>query len=177
LESEIKRLQAELGKSEETKQRSSLKNRIKTRENRLLTAGLSEEIGPVVAKSILVFFSSHAGRRLLERLNELGIQPVGNLATRTNDAATLAFTGKTFVLTGSLPTLSRDDASALIRDAGGSVTGSVSKNTHYLLAGESAGSKLDKAQELGVEVLSEDQFLSMLKKKKTLPSPSQGNLL
>ncbi len=177
LESEIKRLQAELEKSEEPKQRSSLKNRIKTRENRLLTAGLSEEIGPVVAKSILAFFSSPAGRRILERLNELGIQPVGSLATRTNDAATLAFTGKTFVLTGSLPTLSRDDASALIRDAGGSVTGSVSKKTHFLLAGESAGSKLDKAQELGVEVLSEDQFLSMLKKKKALPSPSQGNLL
>jgi DNA ligase (NAD+) len=68
----------------------------------------------------------------------------------------------TFVLTGSLPTISRDEVSALIRDAGGNVTGSVSKNTDYLLAGEEAGSKLDKAKELGVKILSEKEFLDML---------------
>ncbi len=69
------------------------------------------------------------------------------------------FAGKTFVLTGTLPTLSRDEASALIREAGGNVTGSVSKNTDYVLAGESAGSKLDKARELGVEILTEEPIL------------------
>jgi DNA ligase (NAD+) len=70
--------------------------------------------------------------------------------------------GKTFVLTGTLPTLSRDEASALIREAGGNVTGSVSKNTDFLLAGEEAGSKLDKAKELGVKILTEKDFLELL---------------
>ena len=80
-------------------------------------------------------------------------------------AESLAFNGKTFVLTGTLPSLSRDEASALIRDAGGNVTGSVSKNTNYLLAGEEAGSKLDKAKELGVKILTEKEFMEMLGKK------------
>jgi DNA ligase (NAD+) len=71
--------------------------------------------------------------------------------------------GKIIVLTGTLPTLSRDAASALIREAGGDVTSSVSKNTDYVLAGESAGSKLDKARELKVTVLTEQEFLAMLK--------------
>jgi DNA ligase (NAD+) len=73
--------------------------------------------------------------------------------------------GKTFVLTGTLPTLSRDEASALIREAGGNVTGSVSKNTDFLLAGEEAGSKLDKAKELGVKILTEKELLQMLGSK------------
>jgi DNA ligase (NAD+) len=66
------------------------------------------------------------------------------------------------VLTGSLPTLSRDEASALVRDAGGNVTNSVSKNTDFLLAGEESGSKLDKAKELNVKILTEKEFLEML---------------
>jgi len=66
--------------------------------------------------------------------------------------------GKTFVLTGTLPILSRDDAKEMIRKAGGDVSGSVSAKTDYVLAGESAGSKLDKARELGVKIISEDEF-------------------
>ena len=73
-----------------------------------------------------------------------------------------AVTGKTFVLTGTLPNLSRDDARALIENAGGKVSGSVSKKTNFVVAGESAGSKLAKAQKLGVEVLSEDNLKKIL---------------
>jgi len=85
--------------------------------------------------------------------------------------------GKTFVLSGTLPTLSRDGASALIRDAGGNVTGSVSKNTDFLLAGESAGAKLEKARELGVKVLSEEEFIKMLgPQPRAKPVTTQGLL-
>ena len=73
--------------------------------------------------------------------------------------------GKIFVLTGTLPTLSREEASALIRDAGGSVASSVSKNTDFVLAGENAGSKLEKARELGIETLSEEKFLNLIGSK------------
>ena len=107
----------------------------------------------------------------------MGIHPLGTNAGETNDLNAAPLTGKTFVLTGTLPSLSRDEASALIRDAGGSVTGSVSKKTDYLRAGESAGSKFDKAKELGVVVLSEADFLAMLKKQKTKTTASQGSLL
>ncbi len=157
--------------------RTSLKNKIKTRTNRLLTVGLSEEIGPVVARSIIGYFSSDSGKKVLSRLRDLEIHPLGTNAGETNDVNASPLTGKTFVLTGTLPSLSRDEASALIRDAGGSVTGSVSKNTDFLLAGESAGSKFDKAKELGVVVLSEADFLAMLKKQKTKITASQGSLL
>ena len=191
-ESEIKTLQADLkkitaeledaGLSQEKIERlrdtrTSLKNKIKTRTNRLLTVGLSEEIGPVVARSIIGYFSSDSGKKVLSRLRDLGIHPLGTNAGETNDENASPLTGKTFVLTGTLPSLSRDEASALIRDAGGSVTGSVSKNTDFLLAGESAGSKFDKAKELGVVVLSEADFLAMLKKQKTKTTASQGSLL
>jgi DNA ligase (NAD+) len=85
--------------------------------------------------------------------------------------------GKTFVLTGKLPTLSRDEASALVRDAGGNVTGSVSNNTDFLLAGEEAGSKLAKAKELGVKILTEQEFLELLGTKvKVKPATNQGSL-
>jgi DNA ligase (NAD+) len=144
--------------------RTSLKNKIKTRENRLLTVGLSEEIGPVVAKSIGDFFSSVSGKRILKRLQELKIHPVGIVENQSKPVAGASpFFGKTFVLTGTLPTLSRDEASALIRDVGGNVTGSISTKTDFLLAGEEAGSKLDKAKELGTKILTEKEFLEMLK--------------
>ena len=145
-----------------SKLRSSLKNKIKTRENRLLTVGLSEEIGPVVAKSIINFFSSDSGKRVLNRLQEFGIHPVGSIKNQNNaDAGTSPFLGKTFVLTGTLPTLTREEATAKIEAAGGKVTGSVSKKTDYVLAGTEAGSKLTKAQELGVKILDEAEFLKI----------------
>jgi DNA ligase (NAD+) len=166
-EEEIIRLKSDLGQADikelTSKEKSSLKNRIKTRENRLLTAGLSEEIGPVVAKSVLDYFQSVSGQKTLKRLNELEIHPVGDLGgSKSIGAGVLSLTGKTFVLTGTLPSLSRDEASVMIRNAGGNVTGSVSKKTDYLLAGEEAGSKLDKAKELGVKIISEKEFLEML---------------
>jgi DNA ligase (NAD+) len=175
-EKEIERFQAELKNLEENKSasnsqlRTSLKNKIKTRENRLLTVGLSEEIGPVVAMSIIGFFSSANGRNILKRLHELKIHPVGSIGNQSVDASASPFIGKTFVLTGTLPTFSRDEASALIRDAGGNVTGSVSKNTDFLLAGEEAGSKLDKARELSIKILSEKDFFEMLGQK---PKPKK----
>ena len=167
LESDIKKLQFELNGLEEckanAKARNSLKGKIKTRENRLLTAGLSEEIGPVVAKSINAFFASERGKQVLKRLQELGISPKGDLENQSGKSRASLLTGNTFVLTGTLPTLSREQASAMIREAGGNVTGSVSKKTDYLLAGEEAGSKLDKAKDLGIKILSESEFLDLLK--------------
>ena len=117
-------------------------------------------VGPVAAQAVLDWFASPAGVKVLARLKKLGISPHGT--AKTPAATGRPLTGKTFVLTGTLPTLSRDEASALIRDAGGNVTGSVSKNTDYVLAGESAGSKLDKARELGVPVLDEARFRALL---------------
>lgn len=128
-------------------------------------------IGPVASAAILGWFSSENGRRIVTRLGRLGILPQGRAGSRA--AGTLPFAGKTFVLTGTLPTLSRDEASALIRSAGGSVTGSVSKNTDFLLAGENAGSKLDRARELGVRVLSEKEFQGLLGGAK---AEAQGSL-
>ncbi len=155
--------------------RDGFKNKIKTRENRLLTVGLSEEIGPVVARSIKEYFDSVSGKEVLRRLSDLGIHPVGDFVNQGSATKISEFTGKTFVLTGTLPTLSRDEASELIRQAGASVTGSVSKNTNFLLAGEAAGSKFDKAKELGVEILNEEQFLAKLSKQKKVKTSSQGS--
>ena len=151
------------------KRRAKVKGRLATLDERLHKAGMPEELGPVVAESVLDFFGSKTGKGILSRLKQLEIWPLGGLA-QTTTPKIQALDGKTFVLTGTLPTLSRDEASALIRDAGGNVTGSVSKNTDYLLAGEEAGSKLDKAKELGVKILYEKDFLDLLGSK---PKPSQ----
>jgi NAD-dependent DNA ligase len=121
-------------------------------------------IGPVTAKALVEWAASDLGQRVLARMQQLQLAPKGKRVASVSEGAGQAasLAGKTFVLTGTLPTLSRDEASALIREAGGSVSGSVSKNTHYLLAGAEAGSKLVKAQELGVEVINEQQFRAML---------------
>ena len=132
-------------------------------------------VGPVAAQAVLDWFAGPAGRDVLARLKKLGISPRGSV----KGAATTGhpFAGKTFVLTGTLPTLSRDDASTMIREAGGNVSGSVSKSTDYVLAGESAGSKLDKARELGARVISEKEFMELLS---AMPKPKsqarQGQL-
>ena len=178
LEEELQRLKSSLQEVEakgtvDKKERTSLKGRIKTRKKKLLTVGLSEEIGPVVARSILEFFKSKAGQQVLKRLDKLKIYPTGSLGVNPGITGGLPLTGKMFVLTGTLPTLSRDEASAIIRDAGGSVTGSVSKNTDYLLTGESAGSKFDKAKELGVKIISEAEFLKLLEATKKLDKTAE----
>lgn len=158
-----------------------LADEIKTIEARLAASGAKSalaEVGPVASASVLNFFASDNGRRILQRLDDLGIHPAGAAEKASATSAATPFAGKTFVLTGTLPSLSRDDASALIREAGGSVSGSVSKNTDYVLAGESAGSKLDKAQALGVTILTEPAFLAMLKKDAaSSPRTAQPDLI
>ncbi|MCB1206513.1 MAG: NAD-dependent DNA ligase LigA [Verrucomicrobiae bacterium] len=126
---------------------------------------IASEVGPAVANSALDFFQSRAGQAVLHRLEELGIDPRSdNYAPKPSDTVgtvgkTLA--GKTLVITGSL-SAPRDEIAAKIFAAGGKVSGSVSKNTHYLLAGEGGGSKFDKAVSLGVPVISEDDLNAML---------------
>ena len=112
----------------------------------------------VPARNVLGFFSSKLGKQLLARLHELKIHP----SSKAKPNSVGVFAGKILVLTGALPSLSREEASELIRAAGGSVTSSVSKNTNFVLAGESAGSKLDKAKALGVTIVDEAEFRRML---------------
>jgi len=108
------------------------------------------EVGPRIAESIAEFFSIAANRKLVERLRDAGLTLSGEKKQRGTKLA-----GKTFVLTGTLAKYTRDEAKKMIEDAGGKVTGSVSKKTDYVVAGADAGSKLDKAKELGVTVVDE----------------------
>jgi DNA ligase (NAD+) len=112
-----------------------------------------EEVGPRIAKSIVEFFAEPKNRELVEELRAAGLTMRGKKKERGTKLA-----GKTFVLTGTLPTYSRDEAKKMIEDAGGKVTGSVSKKTDYVVAGADAGSKLDRAKELGVKVIDETQM-------------------
>jgi len=112
-----------------------------------------DEVGPRIAESIAEFFSIPANRKLVERLREAKLTLTGEKKQRGTK-----LTGKTFVLTGTLPRFTRDEAKKMIEDAGGKVTGSVSKKTDYVVAGSDAGSKLDKARELGVAVIDEEQM-------------------
>ncbi|WP_151634944.1 NAD-dependent DNA ligase LigA [Noviherbaspirillum aerium] len=117
------------------------------------------DVGPVVARSITGFLSDPLNRELIEQLRAAGIHwPESEPAIE----APKAMAGKTFVLTGTLPNLTRDEAAARIEAAGGKVAGSVSKKTSYVVAGEEAGSKLVKAQELGVPILDEAGLLALL---------------
>jgi len=129
-------------------------------------------IGPVAAESLVQFFESTAGVALRDRLRELGIDPKSETYrpfTPNQPSTKSSLAGKKFVLTGTLPSMSRDEASQLIRAAGGDVVGSVSKNTDYVVAGESAGSKLDKARALGVAVIDEAELKRMLKESAAKP--------
>jgi len=124
------------------------------------------EVGAVAAASVLDFFASAYGRKILKRLKELGIHPVSEAAGKSGVSPKAgALAGKTVVVTGTLATMSRDDAFAKIRAAGGSVSNSISAKTDYLVAGENAGSKLDKAQKLGVKVIDEAEFLKLCNKE------------
>ena len=121
-----------------------------------------EDVGEIVASSITEYFADEENRRFVNRLLEAGVHPQMHMQ---EDAGTL-FEGLTFVLTGTLPTLSHAQAQEMIRKNGGKATGSVSKKTSIVLAGESAGSKLDKARELGVTIIDEAQFLRMIEQQK-----------
>lgn len=117
------------------------------------------DVGPVVARSLHTFFQQPHNREVVEQLRACGVHwPEGNMAP----SAPQVLAGKTLVLTGTLPTLTRDEAKALIEAAGGKVSGSVSKKTSYVVAGAEAGSKLDKAQELGVSVIDEAGLKALL---------------
>jgi DNA ligase (NAD+) len=115
------------------------------------------DVGPKVAVTLYDFFQNPTNRALVARLKELGLQMRAEKRVTTTQLA-----GLTFVLTGTLPTLTRDAAKAMIESAGGKVSGTVSKKTDFLVAGEEAGSKLDKAQSLGVKILDEPALLALL---------------
>ena len=117
-----------------------------------------EDVGPVVAQSILGFLHDPLNRELIEQLRAAGVHWDESAVERQSQH----LNGKTFVLTGTLPNLKRDEAQAMIEAAGGKVSGSVSKKTSYVVAGEEAGSKLAKAEELGVPVLDEEALLQLL---------------
>lgn len=118
----------------------------------------AEEVGPKVAESIVQFFREPRNQELIERLREAGLQFEYQATGKKGGA----LEGLTFVLTGTLPSLAREEAKARIEAAGGKVTSSVSKQTSYVVAGEAAGSKLDKAQTLGIPVIDEQKLLEML---------------
>ena len=118
------------------------------------------DVGPVVAASVARFFAEPHNREVVEQLRAAGVNwPEGEASV----LATSPIAGKTFVLTGTLPALTRDEAKDMIEALGGKVAGSVSKKTDYVVAGAEAGSKLDKAQALGVTILDETQFRELIK--------------
>lgn len=129
----------------------------------LMNAGVSEimeteDIGPVSAQSIYEYFHNDKNISIIRRLQKLGVNMAGN-----TKVAFGVLLNKSFVITGTLPTMSRKDVANLIEDNGGKVQGSVSKKTDFLVAGDNAGSKLSKANELGVRVITEEELLDMIK--------------
>jgi DNA ligase (NAD+) len=117
-----------------------------------------DSIGPRIAESVIEFFNNEINQKIVERLITAGLQ----FEIEEKELASNVLEGKKIVLTGTLPSLSRNEAKELIEKHGGKTASSVSKNTDYVLAGESAGSKLTKAQDLGIEILDEDAFLKMI---------------
>jgi len=131
--------------------------------DRVLNATVEElnavhEIGPTMAESIAAFFADEDNRKMVDELRAAGLTPVEAEGAPKSDL----LVGKTFVFTGTLAKFSREDAERTAKQAGARVSGSVSKNTSYVVAGESAGSKLAKAQELGVPVITEDDYEKMI---------------
>ena len=116
------------------------------------------DIGPIMANSIIEFFNQDQTKDLIKRLKKSGV----NMEEKTLNDSDNRLEGLTFVLTGSLENYTRDEASNIIEKFGGKVSGSVSKKTNYLLAGEEAGSKLTKAQNLGIQIISEEDFKNMI---------------
>ncbi len=116
-----------------------------------------EGFGDIMADSLVSFFAQEGTLALLEELKALGLNLTSTMKKQEG-----VFTGKVFVLTGTLPTMKREEAAALVEQAGGKVSSSVSKKTDYVLAGDAAGSKLTKAETLGIPVLNEEEFLQLL---------------
>lgn len=118
-----------------------------------------EEVGPKMADSIIAFFKEKQNKEILDKLKEAGV----NMVKKKSENTSNIFDGLTFVLTGTLSNYTRDEAKKLIEERGGKVTGSVSKKTNYVVAGTDPGSKLSKAQQLGIKVIDEEEFENMLK--------------
>lgn len=132
--------------------------------DRLMQAGTEEltsvdSIGPRIAESVELFFSNEENKAVIERLRNYGLQ----MEQEEKKSVSEKLDGKTFVLTGTLPGLKRDEAEKIIEENGGRTSGSVSRKTDYVLAGESAGSKLDKAKKLNIKIIDEEQFFNLLK--------------
>jgi DNA ligase (NAD+) len=122
-----------------------------------------QDIGPTVAQSIYDWFHDKHNIELLEKLDKAGIEiGVSKLSAKGGQTSS-DFLNKTFVLTGELDSLTRDEAKAKIRELGGDVSSSVSKNTDYVVVGKSPGTKYDKAKELGVKTIGEQEFLKMIR--------------
>lgn len=139
----------------------SLSKRFKNMEN-IISASTEdiaeiEDFGMIMAKSVSDYFAENSNLEMIERLKNYGVN-----MEYESDTKSAIFEGKTFVLTGTLPTMKRSEAQKLIEENGGKVSGSVSKKTDFVVAGEEAGSKLDKAQSLGVAVITEEELLAML---------------
>ncbi|MCL6641866.1 MAG: NAD-dependent DNA ligase LigA [Candidatus Bipolaricaulota bacterium] len=129
-----------------------------------------EEVGPTVAQSILSFFQDERNREMIRKLREAGVQVIEEISPQK--AGALA--GKTFVFTGTLKTMTRGQAEARVKAAGGRVSSSVSRKTDYVVAGEEPGSKLQKARELGVTVLSEEEFRKLISPHPSAPLSLEG---
>jgi DNA ligase (NAD+) len=123
-----------------------------------------EGVGPNIAEAVVDWFARPANQMVVAKLRAAGVWPVSQAASAPKSAEETPLSGLTFVITGTLPTLSREEAKKIIQDAGGKVTDSVSKKTSYLVAGENAGSKLEKAQELRVQIIDEAGLFELTKK-------------
>lgn len=130
-------------------------------------------IGPILAQSIVDWFSSRHNRAVVEKLREAGVRLTEDRPTEAGEVAA-PLDGLTFVITGTLPSLSREQAAAKIRAAGGKVTASVSKKTSYVVAGEAPGSKLEKAEKLGVPVIDEAELLRRIAGAETPSGATRG---
>ena len=117
-----------------------------------------EGFGEIMAQAVVQYFSLEGSKQLIEELKSLGVKMI----SAQKQTASEKFVGKTFVLTGTLPTMKRSEAAKIIEENGGKTSGSVSKKTDYVLAGDEAGSKLTKAQSLGITIISEEEFLEMV---------------
>jgi DNA ligase (NAD+) len=129
------------------------------------------DVGPVVADAVYQFFQEPHNREVIAAMRDLGVY----WADIPRKKQSAAFAGKTFVLTGTLPTLKRDQAQAMIEAVGGKVSGSVSAKTSYVVAGAEAGSKLEKAQQLNVTILDESALLAMLELPSSVPETTENN--
>jgi len=163
LKKEYNKIEKKLKDSEQPEELQILrdmKKQLSEIEIQLKENGSLKGLGEVSIKAIATFFAQPQTQTMLGRLEKAGV----NMKSRVqNKAIDKEFEGKTFVLTGTLPTMSREQAKNLIEEHGGRVTGSVSKTTTYLLAGEAAGSKFKKAQELGIDIITEENLVEMMK--------------